>query len=58
LTRHSDHHHVGAKTYQVLDSREEGPNLPYGYPVMLILSYIPFVFHPIMNRQLAKYGIE
>ncbi|MCB0549724.1 MAG: alkane 1-monooxygenase [Phaeodactylibacter sp.] len=58
LTRHSDHHHMGAKPYQVLESREESPMLPYGYPMMLILSFFPFLFRPIMDKQLKLYGME
>jgi len=57
LTRHSDHHYMGAKPYQVLDSREESPMLPFGYPVMLLLSYFPFLFRPLMNKQLNKYDL-
>ncbi|MEL7220997.1 MAG: alkane 1-monooxygenase [Bacteroidota bacterium] len=58
LTRHSDHHHLGGKTYQILDSREESPMLPYGYPAMLVLSFFPFLFRPVMAKQLALYGVE
>lgn len=58
LTRHSDHHHLGAKPYQILNSREESPMLPYGYPAMLILSFFPFIFQPVMAKQLRLYGIE
>ena len=56
LTRHSDHHFMGSKPYQVLESREESPMLPYGYPAMLILSYFPFLFIPIMEKELKKQG--
>ena len=58
LTRHSDHHHSGSKSYQVLESKEESPMLPFGYPVMLVLSYLPFIFRPIMDKHLKKYGIN
>ena len=58
LTRHSDHHFAGGKPYQVLDSKSESPLLPYGYPAMLILGYFPFIFKPIMNKQLIKYQIN
>ena len=58
LTRHSDHHHLGAKPFQILDSRQESPMLPFGYPAMLILSYLPFLFIPIMNKQLKAYNID
>ena len=56
LTRHSDHHYMGAKPYQILESKEESPMLPYGYPAMLILSYFPFLFIPIMRKALKKQG--
>lgn len=52
LTRHSDHHHLGGKPYQMLNSKPEYPTLPYGYPAMLLLSYVPFLFRPIMKKQL------
>lgn len=58
LTRHSDHHYMGAKPYHLLDSKENSPNLPYGYPAMLLLSYFPFLFKPIMKKQLASYKSE
>ena len=58
LTRHSDHHFSGAKHYQILRSKDESPMLPYGYPAMLILSYFPFLFKPIMEKQLTKYGMS
>ena len=32
LTRHSDHHFKSSKKYQVLESIEDSPQLPYGYP--------------------------
>ncbi len=57
LTRHSDHHYMGAKPYQLLESKEESPMLPYGYPAMLILAYLPFLFIPIMNKQLKHYNM-
>lgn len=58
LTRHSDHHHIGGNPYQILESKEESPMLPYGYPMMLMLSFVPFLFRPIMRKQLALYGVE
>lgn len=58
LTRHSDHHHLGGKPYQVLDSKGESPMLPYGYPMMLLMSFFPFIFRPVMSRQLKAYGID
>jgi len=47
---------MGAKPYHLLESKEHSPNLPYGYPAMLALSYFPFLFKPIMKKQLALYN--
>ena len=58
LSRHSDHHFMGAKPYQILESKEESPLLPCGYPAMLILGYFPFIFRPLMAKQLKLYGWE
>tara|TARA_B100000513_G_scaffold194926_1_gene124567 strand:+ start:1025 stop:2059 length:1035 start_codon:yes stop_codon:yes gene_type:complete len=57
LSRHSDHHFMGAKPYQILESKDDSPVLPFGYPAMLILGYFPFIFKPIMARQLDKYSL-
>ena len=46
------------KVMSALKSKDESPMLPFGYPAMLILSYFPFLFKPIMERQLAKYGMD
>ena len=58
LSRHSDHHFRGAKPYQLLESKEESPVLPYGYPAMLIMGYFPFIFRPVMEKHLAKYDFN
>ena len=57
LTRHSDHHHMGAKPFQTLNSKEDSPLLPFGYPTMLMLSFFPFIFRPLMKKQLKLYGV-
>ena len=58
LTRHSDHHHMGAKPFQMLENKNDSPVLPYGYPMMLMLCYFPFIFRPLMKKHLKLYGIE
>lgn len=58
LTRHSDHHYNGAKNYQILESKSDSPILPFGYPAMLVLSYFPFLFIPLMNKQLKQYKLS
>ena len=49
LTRHSDHHYKSSKKYQLLNSYEESPTLPLGYPASILLSYIPFLWFKVMN---------
>ena len=49
LTRHSDHHFKSSKKYQVLESIEDCPHLPYGYPTSILLSLIPPIWFKIMN---------
>ncbi len=51
LTRHSDHHARSNKKYQLLDCKEEAPQLPYGYPTSMVLSLIPGLWFSIMNRR-------
>ena len=49
LTRHSDHHFKSAKKYQVLNSHEESPTLPLGYPASILLSLVPPLWFFVMN---------
>ena len=57
LTRHSDHHQMGSKPYQLLESKLSSPTLPFGYPMMLLLSYFPFLFKPIMKKHLKLNNV-
>ncbi len=36
LSRHSDHHYNGSKHYQLLNSMPESPQMPTGYPGMML----------------------
>ena len=49
LTRHSDHHFKSTKKYQLLDSYEKSPELPFGYPTSIILSMVPPLWFEKMN---------
>ena len=53
LTRHSDHHHRASKKYQVLESIEESPQLPFGYTTSMVIALLPPVWFSLMNRRLA-----
>jgi alkane 1-monooxygenase len=41
LQRHSDHHYHASKRYQVLDHYDQSPQLPYGYPTMILIALLP-----------------
>ena len=54
LTRHSDHHYKSGKKYQVLDRFKESPQLPFGYPASILISFIPPLWFKIMNSRVPK----
>ena len=51
LTRHSDHHFKSNKKYQVLEHKEESPQLPFGYPTAMLLALIPPMWFRVMNSR-------
>ncbi len=57
LSRHSDHHFSASRKYQILRHHEGAPQMPTGYPGMLILALIPPLFFRIMDRQMEIYGV-
>jgi alkane 1-monooxygenase len=54
LTRHSDHHYKSTKEYQILECHEESPQLPFGYPTSMVLSFIPPLWYSIMNKRIPE----
>lgn len=57
LSRHSDHHYLASRKYQVLRHHDDSPQMPTGYPGMIILAHLPPIFFRVMRRQMRKYGI-
>ena len=55
VTRHSDHHYLANRKYQVLRHFDESPQMPTGYPGMMLLSLIPPLWFKVMHRQIEKY---
>jgi alkane 1-monooxygenase len=55
LQRHSDHHAYAHKRYQVLNHYEQSPQLPFGYPTMIMLAMVPPVWFGIMNKRLEQW---
>ena len=54
LSRHSDHHYMASRKYQLLRHHDFSPQMPTGYPGMMILAHIPPLFIYVMNRQIKK----
>lgn len=54
LSRHSDHHYKSSKKYQLLTSDEHSPQMPSGYPGMMLLSLCPPLFFKVMEKDLNK----
>lgn len=58
LSRHSDHHMVASRHYQVLRSLDESPQLPTGYPGMILLAMIPPLWFRVMNPLVDKVHLH
>ena len=54
LSRHSDHHYMASRKYQVLRHHDNAPQLPTGYPGSMILSLIPPLWFYVMNKRIKK----
>lgn len=54
LTRHSDHHAYPARPFAVLRHHDHAPQLPTGYPGMVLLAAVPPLFFRVMDRQLER----
>ena len=52
LSRHSDHHYNGRKKYAVLKSLPESPQMPTGYPGMMVLALFQPFWFLLMNKKL------
>lgn len=55
LQRHSDHHFNAIKRYQVLSHYDEAPQLPAGYPTMIMVAMFPPLWFAIMDKKLAAW---
>jgi alkane 1-monooxygenase len=52
LTRHSDHHYKSQKKYQILEYHDVSPQMPYGYPTSMVLSFFPPLWFAVMNKRI------
>ncbi|MCC5938570.1 MAG: alkane 1-monooxygenase [Lunatimonas sp.] len=56
LTRHSDHHYVASRKYQILRHLDESPQLPTGYPGSMLVALIPPLWFYLMNSRLDRHN--
>lgn len=55
LTRHSDHHYLASRKYQVLRHFDQSPQLPTGYPGAIVLATIPPLWFKVMNKRVESF---
>jgi alkane 1-monooxygenase len=55
LSRHSDHHYLASRKYQILRHHDNAPQMPTGYPGMMILSLFPPAWFYVMHKAIKKY---
>lgn len=58
LSRHSDHHYLASRKFQVLRHHEDAPQLPTGYPGSMLIALVPPLWFWMMDRQMQKFGIQ
>ncbi len=56
LSRHSDHHYLASRKYQILQNHPDAPQLPTGYPGSMILALVPPAWFYVMNRRIKRMG--
>jgi alkane 1-monooxygenase len=57
LQRHSDHHYKPERRFPLLQTHgsEAAPQLPYGYPAMVIMAAIPPLWRRVMNPRVRAW---
>lgn len=49
LVRHADHHYQTTRKYQTLRHLDKSPQLPFGYPMSIVLALVPPLWFLVMN---------
>ncbi len=52
LSRHSDHHFIASRKYQILRHIDESPQMPTGYPGMMLMAMVPPLWFRVMNPRI------
>ena len=58
LQRHADHHAHGGRRYPVLRHFDDSPQLPAGYPTMILAAMVPPLWRRIMEPRLDAWQAE
>ncbi|UYZ61485.1 alkane 1-monooxygenase [Hymenobacter weizhouensis] len=58
LTRHSDHHFQASRPYQILRFQPRSPQMPTGYPGMMLLATVPPLWFKVMNPRVPAGSEE
>ncbi|GAA4354001.1 alkane 1-monooxygenase [Hymenobacter saemangeumensis] len=53
LTRHSDHHYLASRPYHTLRFQPTSPQMPTGYPGMMLLATLPPLWFRVMNKRVS-----
>jgi alkane 1-monooxygenase len=54
--RHADHHLEPRRPYYKLRHYDDAPQLPYGYPGMILIAALPPLWFHIMDREIDRLG--
>jgi alkane 1-monooxygenase len=58
LTRHSDHHYLASRKYQILNHHNSAPQMPTGYPGTILLALVPPLWFNVMNKRIASLALN
>jgi len=58
LSRHSDHHYKASRKYQLLRHFDDSPQMPTGYPGMVLLAFFPPLWFFVMHKHIRKFREE
>jgi alkane 1-monooxygenase len=58
LSRHSDHHANATRKYPLLRHFDEAPQMPTGYPGMILLALVPPLWFKVMNPRIQNPKIS
>ncbi len=55
LSRHSDHHFLASRKYQILRHHDDSPQMPTGYAGMMVLALLPPMWFSVMNKRIERF---